>query len=61
MYNYNILFYLYHKENHTLYIQPLFLIKDIPYLENTEEIHILHFLYIQYSCRYQFLLLHSQH
>ena len=52
MYNYNILFYLYHKENHSLYIQPLFLIKDIPYLENTEEIHILHFLYIQYSCRY---------
>ena len=45
MYNYNILFYLYHKENHSLYIQPLFLIKDIPYLENTEEIHILHFLY----------------
>lgn len=30
MYNYNILFYLYHKENHSLYIQPLFLIKDIP-------------------------------
>ena len=33
MYNYNILFYLYHKENHSLYIQPLFLIKDIPYLD----------------------------
>ena len=32
MYNYNILFYLYHKENHSLYIQPIFLIKDITYL-----------------------------